>query len=187
MGVSIRAYARHRGISDTAVHKALKTGRITAEPDGSIDIDRANHDWQLNTAQREKQSSPQLGREASDPSRGDSSQGDPSQAHEQQGEFSSGRTTYTQAKTANEVLKAHTNRVRLKQLKGEVIDRNEAIAHVFRLARQERDLWQTWPSRVSSQMAAELEVDAHKLHVTLGRYIREQLEEVALVEPTFKS
>ena len=181
MGVSIRAYARHRGLSDTAVHKALKTGRITAEADGSIDIERANREWQLNTSHREKLSSPQLGRKARDPS-----QGDPSQIHEQQGEFSSGRTTYTQAKTANEVLKAHTNRVRLKQLKGEVIDRSEAIAHVFRLARQERDLWQTWPSRVSSQMAAELEVDAHKLHVTLGRYIREQLEEVALVEPTFK-
>ena len=84
------------------------------------------------------------------------------------------------------MLKAQTNRVRLKQLKGEVIDRSEALAHVFRLARQERDLWQTWPSRVSSQMAAELEVDAHKLHVMLGRYIREQLEEMALVAPTFK-
>ena len=26
MGISIRAYARHRGVSDTAVHKAIRTG-----------------------------------------------------------------------------------------------------------------------------------------------------------------
>ena len=38
MGISIRAYARHRGVSDTAVRKAIKTGRITKERDGSIDV-----------------------------------------------------------------------------------------------------------------------------------------------------
>ncbi|TCP01019.1 hypothetical protein EV676_1301, partial [Caldimonas thermodepolymerans] len=35
MGLSIRAYARHRGVSDTAVHKAIRTGRITPEADGT--------------------------------------------------------------------------------------------------------------------------------------------------------
>ena len=36
MGISIRAYARHRGVSDTAVHKAIRAGRITPEADGTI-------------------------------------------------------------------------------------------------------------------------------------------------------
>ena len=27
MGISIRAYARHRGVTDTAVHKAIRAGR----------------------------------------------------------------------------------------------------------------------------------------------------------------
>ena len=35
MGISIRAYARHRGVTDTAVHKAIRAGRITPEADGS--------------------------------------------------------------------------------------------------------------------------------------------------------
>ena len=35
MGISIRAYARHRGVTDTAVHKAIRAGRITPETDGS--------------------------------------------------------------------------------------------------------------------------------------------------------
>ena len=38
MGVSLRAYAKHRGVSDTAVRKAIKSGRIQAETDGTIDI-----------------------------------------------------------------------------------------------------------------------------------------------------
>ena len=42
MGLSIRAYARHRGVTDTAVHKAIRSGRIQALPDGTIDADQAD-------------------------------------------------------------------------------------------------------------------------------------------------
>ena len=35
MGLSIRAYARHRGVSDAAVRKAIAAGRITPEADGT--------------------------------------------------------------------------------------------------------------------------------------------------------
>ena len=49
MGLSIRAYARHRGVSDTAIHKAIKTGRITPESDGTIDPDKADAQWEANT------------------------------------------------------------------------------------------------------------------------------------------
>ena len=49
MGLSIRAYARHRGVSDTAVHKAIRAGRITPEADGTIDPERADRDWAKNS------------------------------------------------------------------------------------------------------------------------------------------
>ena len=49
MGISIRTYARHRGISDTAVRKAIKAGRITKEGDGSIDVEKADREWHMNT------------------------------------------------------------------------------------------------------------------------------------------
>ncbi|HGG60421.1 MAG TPA: elements of external origin, partial [Gammaproteobacteria bacterium] len=57
MGISIRAYARHRGVSDAAVRKAIKTGRITPEPDGTIDPQKADAEWAANTdsAQQRKQ------------------------------------------------------------------------------------------------------------------------------------
>ena len=52
-----------------------------------------------------------------------------------------GGTTFLQAKTANEVLKAQERRIRLQKLKGELIERARALALVFRLAREERDAW----------------------------------------------
>ena len=61
MGISNRHYARIRGVSETAVRKALKTGRIRSEPDGTIDVERANREWQLNTHQKGKQPLSQLG------------------------------------------------------------------------------------------------------------------------------
>jgi hypothetical protein len=48
-GLSQRAYARHRGVTHRAVQKAIKTGRITINPDGTIDSDRADVEWQANT------------------------------------------------------------------------------------------------------------------------------------------
>jgi hypothetical protein len=37
MGISIREFSRRDGCSDTLVHKALKTGRLHALPDGTLD------------------------------------------------------------------------------------------------------------------------------------------------------
>ncbi len=49
MGVSRRAYAALRGVSEAAVRKALATGRIPAEPDGTIDPVRADLMWDAAT------------------------------------------------------------------------------------------------------------------------------------------
>ncbi len=168
MGLSIRAYARHRGVSDTAVHKAIRTGRITPEADGTIDPDRADRDWTRNSEP------PKAGtgsrtvkvRVAGDPA--------PNLATG----LPAGGTTLVQARTVNEVVKAQTNKVRLARLKGELVDRHQAIAHVFKLARTERDAWLNWPARISAQMAARLGVEAHTLHVALDAAVREHLAEL---------
>jgi len=168
MGISIRAYARHRGVSDTAVHKAIRTGRITPEADGTIDPDRADRDWTRNSEP------PKAGtgsrtvkvRVAEDP------------AANLAAGLPAGGTTLVQARTVNEVVKAQTNKVRLARLKGELVDRHQAIAHVFKLARTERDAWLNWPARISAQMAARLGVEAHTLHVALDAAVREHLAEL---------
>ncbi|MFO0450795.1 MAG: hypothetical protein ACK52I_19395, partial [Pseudomonadota bacterium] len=45
MGLSIRAYARHRGVSHVAVLKAARAGRIKLEADGTIDATKADAAW----------------------------------------------------------------------------------------------------------------------------------------------
>ena len=54
MGLSIRAYARHRGVSHVAVKKAIDTGRISQGADGTIDPARADQEWEQNTASPRK-------------------------------------------------------------------------------------------------------------------------------------
>lgn len=51
MGMSIRGYARHRNCSPSSVMKALATGRITKQPDGTIDPEQADLEWAANTRQ----------------------------------------------------------------------------------------------------------------------------------------
>jgi Transposase DDE domain group 1 len=55
--------------------------------------------------------------------------------------IAAGAMTFMQARTANEVLKAQERRLRLQQMKGELVDRAKAVAQVFRLARDERDAY----------------------------------------------
>lgn len=49
MGLSIRAYARHRGVSDAAVRKAIAAGRITPNADGTLDPAQVDAQWSRNT------------------------------------------------------------------------------------------------------------------------------------------
>jgi hypothetical protein len=184
MGISIRAYGRHRGVSDTAVHKAIKAGRISTLPDGTIDAEVADAQWDLNTdqaQQRTSKKSPKRTKTKAVPQAAVTAVEET--LKESSNEQGTQGTTYMQARTANEVLKAQTNRLKLQQLKKELVDRSKALSHVFRLARAERDAWVGWPARVSAQMAADLEVDAHKMHVTLENYVREHLSELADIKP----
>ena len=179
MGLSIRAYARHRGVTDTAVHKAIRSGRIEALPDGTIDSDQADAQWARNTSapktgtQRPtvKVKVPEVDGDSAVDRGGAGASSNTSSG-------GGGGTSLLQARTVNEVVKAQTNKVRLARLKGELIDRPQAIAHVFKLARSERDAWLNWPARVSAQMAAKLEIDAHTMHVALENAVREHLQEL---------
>ena len=42
MGLSIRAYAAHRGVSHTSVRNAMASGRLSPELDGTIDPVKPN-------------------------------------------------------------------------------------------------------------------------------------------------
>jgi len=176
---SNRELARQLGVSETAIRKAAKTGRIKKEPGGGWDLAKVRAGWGDNTDQAQQRSRMKPVPEAA--------VGAVRETLREQGEpIASGAMTYMQARTANEVLKAQERRLKLLQIKGEVVDRAKAVAQVFRLARDERDAWINWPARAAAVIAAELQVDSHQLHTVLDRQVREHLVELADIKPNLR-
>lgn len=162
-------------MSDTAVRKAIEKGRITALPDGTIDPARADAEWAASTRppdelRAQRPTRPARASAAQATALEDVASGVPAS--------SPSGNTYAQARTANEVLKAQHHKLRIAQLKGELIDRSQVMAQVFGLARAERDAWLNWPARISSMLAAELGIDPHTMHVALEREVRQHLSEL---------
>ena len=178
-GLSERAYAARSGLSRGAVQKARKTGRLVLYPDGSI-----------NAA-------------ASDARRAETT--DPDQQMRAQGGVGTGggdgaagavsgpgdSASYLKARTALTVYQAQERQLSIQRKKGVLVDRARAETLVFRLARQERDVWVTWPTRVAALMAAQLaaEMEAASgeavtietaiLQRVLEAHVREQLAALA--------
>jgi len=48
-GISLREFARRQEVTEGAVRKAIASGRITPNPDGTIDPIRADQEWRTNT------------------------------------------------------------------------------------------------------------------------------------------
>lgn len=48
-GISLREYARRKGVSHTAVEKAISSGRLATLPDGSINPEAAGRQWAENS------------------------------------------------------------------------------------------------------------------------------------------
>ncbi len=209
MGVSRRAYAALRGVSEAAVRKALATGRIAAEPDGTIDPIRADLMWDAATdpAKQRGVHARDLGRDTAAALRiAAGTKPVPRQAFAAVADTlteagadlggvgvgagagagstgaEGGEVSFVKARMANEVLKAQTARVRLQKMKGEVVDRARATAMVFDLARRERDAWLNWPPRVAADIAAELGAEPHAVEQVLMRYLRRHLTEMSEVK-----
>lgn len=193
-GMSERQYAAHVGLSRGAIQKAKETGRLVQYADGSIDAIASD-------ARRAAMTDPAKQRGAKPaaalatpklkpvPDTALSAVGETLRDEGLPAPIGGGGTTFLQARTANEVLKAQERKLKLAQLKGELIDRNRAVGLVFRLAREERDAWVTWPARAAALMASELGVmiadhgvlEPAMMQKVLEAHVRAQLESLAEV------
>ena len=126
--VSLREYARIRGVHLNAVQTAIKSGRIHTTPDGKIDVEEANRDWFINT-------DPALQRK-------------PDPLFEGQVEAKpNNMATFQQAKTADIYYRAMLAKAKLKMITGETIDRKKAGLHAFNLGISKIDLYVSIPTR----------------------------------------
>jgi hypothetical protein len=199
MGLSVRAYARHRGVSHVAVMKAVRAGRIPQEADGTIDPAKADAAWEAQTDPAKRpatvKASPAipsvsiLPEAATAPLQREAVTASAPAVAGGGSSFDGGKAagaTFAQARTAHEVAKAQKARIQVDRLKEEVVDRARATALVFKLARQERDAWITWPARVAGQMAAEIGIDPHLMQTLLEAHVHAHLDELAAIEPNFR-
>ena len=166
MGLSVRAYARRRGVSHTAVQKALRSGRIVAGPDGTIDPAAADEAWQERTA-------PRMPPPAAAPEPG------PGMVGGSGGMGGSDTSAYHKARVAALVADVQSKRLTLEQRRGALISRDRAVMKAFSFARLLRDRWLAWPARVGPQIAAQFDLDAGAVTVVLEGLVREHLEELA--------
>ncbi|WP_426954128.1 hypothetical protein [Muricoccus radiodurans] len=161
---SQREVARQLGLSHTALQKAVRSGRIAEEPGGGWDLERvrARLTASADPARRPVPTTPLPG-STSIPT----------------GEGSMPRTgtTFSDARTAHEILKAQERRLRLDERRGKLIDKARALLLVHRLAREERDAILAWPARVAAELAAELGVDPHRLQTLMDSRLRQHLSE----------
>jgi hypothetical protein len=185
MGLSIRAYARRRGVSHVAVLRAIKQGRVPIEPDGTIDPQKADASWQRSTDPARGKSKPSASSAKLRPV-GEAALGSVRETLKEQGLPAGGNVTFVQARTAHEIAKAHLARLRLQRMKGELVDRARATALVFRLAREERDSWLNWPPRVAALIAADLGMDAHAVQKLIEAHVRGHLAELAEIRPELR-
>lgn len=156
--VSLREYAKIRGVHLNAVQTAVKSGRIHKTTDGKIDVEKANQEWLQNT--------------------------DPSKSRHPESFFEHGNentkvshSSFQQAKTADVYYRAMIAKAKLKKMTGETIDRKKAGMHAFNLGRSLRDLFVSFPTRYGALIAADLETDEHKTVVVLDEYVRKLLSE----------
>jgi len=189
-GMSERQYAAHVGLSRGAIQKAKTAGRLVLHEDGSIDAAASDKRRAETTdpSKTRKLPAPKL---KPVPEAAVAAVGDTLREQGLSAPAVGGGTTFLQAKTANEVLKAQERRIRLQKLKGELVDRARAETLMFRLARDERDAWVTWPARVAALMASELtaalgdacEVETALMQKVLEAHVRAQLDSLAEIQP----
>lgn len=156
--VSLREYARMRGIRLNAVQTAINSGRIHKTADGKIDVEEANKEWFMNTDPAKSRKADPLFEGSVDA---------PKQ----------GMSSFQQAKTADIYYRAMLAKAKLKMITGETIDRKKAGQHAFTLGRSLRDLFVSFSTRYGALIAAELGADEHKTVMVLDEYVRKLLSE----------
>ncbi len=166
--MSIRAYARHRGVTHPAVLKALATGRIHKSTDGRIDSDVADREWAQNTNEAKPRNSvsgePRRRRVPDEPSR------------PTLGVTHGGMTGiaggYAASRAVRESFEARLRQLDYEVRKGKYVETEHVKTVVFNWQRRCRDLLLAIPDRVAASVAAG------KDEATCRRILAEEIDRV---------
>lgn len=172
MGLSIRGYARLRGVSHTAVRRAIASGRIHPLADGTIDTTAADRDWAANTDESKPRSTVGRGagaHPAASPERDDVPVTPPSNTAQSVTQFAVSRAI-------RESYQARLTKLEFEERSRTLVRADEVRVTVFNMARRARDVLLTIPDRISPLVAACS--DAAECHKIIAGEIRKACEEL---------
>jgi hypothetical protein len=165
MELSIRAYAKHRGVTEGAVRKAIKQGRISKKDNGKIDPNLADKEWSKNTdpAQIKKA-------EAKEPTQDSNNISTPSNP------LSVG-PSYQQSRAIKEAYNAKLTRLQFEKESKKLISVDEVKISAFNAARMTRDRMLNIPDRVIPALVGK--TDIFEMKEILKTEIVKALEELS--------
>jgi hypothetical protein len=183
--MSLRAYARHRGVSLRAVQKAIASGRIAQRKDGLLDADTADANWARNTAPRPQQPpkpANKLAHKSVTPA------ASPQSAHHHAEYHPVTRDTadpprlesgleYSKARAVRESYMARLAKIDFEERTEKLVSKDEVQVAAFNRFRQFRDGMLNIPDRLAAVVAAE--GDPRRVHELLATEIRKALLEFA--------
>jgi hypothetical protein len=177
--ISLRAYAKHRGVTLKAVQKAIESGRILPNADGKIDPERADADWARNTGPKVRRTS---GPAAPAPPRAEQARPEPA---------SGGGLDYAMARAIIANYEARLVKLDYEERIKKLVKADEVSIAAFNLFRMFRDRLLNMPDRVVGALLAEFRealrasginpeaTSIEKVHGILTAEVRSFLEEFA--------
>lgn len=168
MELSIRAYAKHRNITEGAVRKALKTDRISKNKNGKIDPKIADKQWQENTdpAQvKETKTTEENIREDVKASPSSIMSAPPV------------GSSYQQSRAVKEIYSAKLTKLQFEKESKKLISVNEVKVAAFNMARVTRDRILNIPDRVIPNLINKS--DIHEMKKILKDELIKALEEIS--------
>jgi hypothetical protein len=179
--IGIREAARRLGVSDTAVHKAIKVGRASIagwHPTSGrrlVSWPEVEQDWHANSdASKRTHVGPQGGSTSRERYKGNVVPAKPLPTANMDVEGPS----LAQSRALREGYMAQLAKLEYEHEIGKVIDADEVKREAFRAARQVRDSLLNLPDRLAAELAAES--NQFKVHQRLVKEIRRALEELKL-------
>lgn len=174
--LGLREYSRRRGVSLTAVQKAIQSGRLAKSlvrgnptkryPEGRVFIDPAvaDREWDENTSsslQREKKRAP-AGPPASEPGLFDAGDADASGLPDDKGDGPS-----TPSKARAEAMRTHYQakiaRLDWETRVGDLVHADRVRTHAFKIAHAVREGVLQIPDRMAAKVAAADDVEQCRL------------------------
>lgn len=178
MLVNVKEFARHRGLSEQAIRKAIKEGKLgdACWKKGTawvIDLGKADRNMTANTSGALRRTADQInsGKAAAQGKAAPSLQAD-GQA-----------LTYSKARAYGEGFKAKLLELEFREKSGQLVRVDEVETATFKLVRTFRDAIQNIPIRVVNELAAvvgDLEpAKKHEMLMILQREVTVALEELS--------